>query len=582
MNKERKRILKKINILKKQLKKNLSLLNKHIYNYKLEILLSVLVMLIIFLISLIYPNSYIAQEGGDYNNTFSEDISSSDSNDNVKQSLDDYLASVEADRADDSEYYSDEDLRKEVGDNEGDNLSDDINAGNDDLENSDSDSADDISVEADENEEIKEDLSDFSSTFVNSFGDSFSSSAFLNREKTNMYLDDISTALVFDPLYDFSRLGSCGGDQGSCDFEKDIRILDYGMEACIDKTSDCLKVINEGLYYNGREIALPLEIRGEEIISLTLGALDTKFLLGAVLAEEEDEYALVYSFDGSSFTNVINKNSKYHISSKYQRQGGIIGFGGSDDNYLIVYAGYRGQAFQVYNGEIIDISHMFGLRVTNRGFMPQILQSGSGNDSTWYICSLDKSNPKFIKLWQNNTKYIQGSLDLSYDIYSSSDLYDNFDYCYLSESDNTKVYLSFETNSSNSLDIWQFKDNGFDNSHDYSVVSVDILDMAGYVAKNAVVKDIGLSVSEKKYTNNIDDYGTLYLSSNNINHSSGSGSNNDVNDKYNWTSVEVGRSLRFEEPSVDIYWRLDLKSRDNYFSPWLDHINRLNYLLLSE
>ena len=104
MNKERKRILKKINILKKQLKKNLSLLKKHVYKYKLEILLSVLVMLIIFLISLIYPNSYIAQEGGDYNNTFSEDISSSDSNDNVKQSLDDYLASVEADRADDSEY----------------------------------------------------------------------------------------------------------------------------------------------------------------------------------------------------------------------------------------------------------------------------------------------------------------------------------------------------------------------------------------------------------------------------------------------------------------------------------------------
>jgi hypothetical protein len=286
-----------------------------------------------------------------------------------------------------------------------------------------------------------------------------------------------------------------------------------------------------------------------------------------VLAQDEDEYGLVYSFDGSDFLNIISNTSNYNIRSKYQRQGGRIGFGGSDDNYIIFYAGYSAKAFQVIGDEIVDISQMFGLRVTNKGFIPQILQSGSGNDSTWYICSLDKDNPKFIKLWQNNTNYIQGSLDLSSDIYTSSNLYDNFDYCYLSNNEDKKVYLSFRSNNANSnlksLNIWQFKDNGFDNSYDYKVVSADILGKDNYVASNAVIKEIGLSANEKRYSNNINDFGSLYLSTD----------NND------WQRVDVGQRVFFDENTKNLYWRLDLSSADNYFSPWLDHVNRLDYLL---
>jgi hypothetical protein len=578
MSKKRKKIIKKVNSFKKQFKNNLSLLKTHIYNYKLEILLSVLIIVVIFLIALLYPSSYIVLD--DNNNSFNDKVSKNTDTNNVGQSIDEYLADVLKDDGDnDDENYNIEDFREEKGVND--------NSESDNNETNDSTFNDNIDEDLDNLEpEPEEDNNNLSNAFINSFGDSFTSSVYLNLDETNMYLDDISTALTFKPLYDFSQVGSCGGNGSSCDFKKDLRILDYGMEACIKGSSDCLKVINDSLYYNGTELELPEKLRNKELMSLTVGALESKFLLGAVISQGENEYGLVYSFDGSDFESIISETSKYSINSKYQRQGGRIGFGGSDDNYMILYAGYSSSAFQVIGDEIIDISQMFGLRVTNKGFMPQILQSGSGSDSTWYVCSLDRSNPKFIKLWQNKTSYIQGSLDLSYDIYSSGNLYDNFDYCYLSENDTKKVYLTFDNNINNnsndkSLDIWQFLDKGFDNSHDYFVVSVDLLDRKDYVAKNAVVKDIGLSASEKGYTNNINSFGALYLAGNNNNNNINdiNNDNNDIN-KYNWQRVELGSSLRFPEPVSDLYWRLDLKARDNYFSPWFDHLNRLNYLLM--
>ncbi|MFP4515138.1 MAG: hypothetical protein ACLFNO_04000 [Parcubacteria group bacterium] len=536
MKKEGRKYIKKTNIFRKPLKKNLSLLRKHIYNYKLEIILSALIIVIIFLSSLLYPNLYLNEAN---NNDVSVNV---DNSNNSEKNIDDYLADIKKDEISDSEanndVLSEDDIHLNLPENE----------------------EEQDEKEQDEEVETAEDLEDFSDAFINSFGDNFSSDVYLNLEKTNMYLDDVSTALTFKPLYNFSKLGSCSGDGISCDFKKNIKILDYGMEACTRNGNDCLKVINEELYYNGRAVTLPNEIRSQDIISLTVGALDTKLLLGAVLANGEDEDGLVYFFNGSTFENIIAKDSKYTIASKYQRQGGRIGFGGSDDNFLIIYSGYNGQVFQVRNGEIIDITNMFGLRVMNKGFMPQIIKSGSGVNSTWYVCSLDKENPKLIKLWQNGSKYIQGSLDLTYKIFTTSALYDNFNHCYLSNNDDRKLYLTF--NNKNSLDIWQFQDNGFDNSHDYSAISSDIINKEGLVAKNAIIKEIDLSVREKTYTSNIEDYGALYLSTNNI----------------NWQKVTVNEFLYFEENTSDLYWRLDLKKGDQYFSPWFDSISPLNYL----
>jgi|GEM_PF-628272 len=536
MNKKKEKHIKKFNSLKKQLKKNLSFLKKHIYNYKLEIILSILALVIIFLIIAIYSSSNLVQENKDDNN-FAGDLSS---NEIEKPSIDDYLVSIEK-----TEIKNSDDFEENI-------IEDNTNLEFDNNEEN----------QEEQEQETEKPLNDFSDSFVNSFGDSFSSAAYLNLDETNMYLDDISTALTFRPLYKFAKLGSCGGNGDVCDFQKDVRVLDYGMQACIENTNDCLKVINEGLYYNGEEISLPDEISSNEIISLTAGALDSKFLLGAVIAQDEDEYGLVYYFDGNTFENIITKNSEYTITSKYHRQGGRIGFGGSDDNFIILYAGYRAQAFQVHAGEIIDITDMFGLRVMNKGFMPQIIQSGDGIDSTWYVCSLDKKNPKLIKLWQNGSKYIQGSLDFTYEIYTTSALYDNFNHCYLSANDNKKLYLTFGDN--NDLDIWQFQDGGFDNSHDYSVVSSDILNKEAHVAKNAIIKEVSLSVFEKGYASNIEDYGTLYLSTDDI----------------NWQKVDISKFLHFNDLTSDLYWRLDLISKDDYFSPWFNSINRLNYLVL--
>jgi hypothetical protein len=267
MSKKRKKIIKKVNSFKKQLKTNLSLLKTHIYNYKLEILLSVLIIVVIFLIALIYPSSYILLD--DNNNSFNDEVSKNTDTNNVGQSIDEYLADVLKDDGDnDDENYNIEDFREEKGVND--------NSESDNNETNDSTFNDNIDEDLDNLEpEPEEDNNNLSNAFINSFGDSFTSSVYLNLDETNMYLDDISTALTFKPLYDFSQVGSCGGNGSSCDFKKDLRILDYGMEACIKGSSDCLKVINDSLYYNGTELELPEKLRNKELMSLTVGALES-------------------------------------------------------------------------------------------------------------------------------------------------------------------------------------------------------------------------------------------------------------------------------------------------------------------
>ncbi|MCF7820709.1 MAG: hypothetical protein K9M44_04555 [Candidatus Pacebacteria bacterium] len=44
---------------------------------------------------------------------------------------------------------------------------------------------------------------------VSSFGDNFSSSAYLDTNKTNMYLDEIITALTFEPDYKLEKMKDC-------------------------------------------------------------------------------------------------------------------------------------------------------------------------------------------------------------------------------------------------------------------------------------------------------------------------------------------------------------------------------------
>ncbi|MCF7820710.1 MAG: hypothetical protein K9M44_04560, partial [Candidatus Pacebacteria bacterium] len=75
-------------------------------------------------------------------------------------------------------------------------------------------------------------------------------------------------------------------------------------QACID--SRCLELEDNSLYFNNRQISLPLELRGENILRMSVGKLETKWLLGAVVGNSYDEAGLVFSFDGSNFSTLIS------------------------------------------------------------------------------------------------------------------------------------------------------------------------------------------------------------------------------------------------------------------------------------
>ena len=411
--------------------------------------------------------------------------------------------------------------------------------------------------------------------FANSFGDNFSGSTYLNMDLTDMYLDVLATGLTFTPLYNFTKVKDCS--EPNCGLENKLEIDGDNMKICLDK--GCLETRNNDLIYNNSVVNLPKEVENKNILSLTIGGLDSKWLVGIIIGDSYNEAGFVYYFDGNKLTPLITDTTLYKIEPKYNKQGGKIGFGGSDFNFLIVYGGYNGVAFHVYNNEITDISNFFGLRVTNKGFWPQVLRLGDGENTAWYVCSLDDDKSKFVKLWQNDTLQIQGVIDLTDKIFSNNSLRQQAR-CYLSDNTN-EVFLIADSISSEyvlpnqaveeaSLDyqLWKFEDRGFDNSHDYMTISKDLIRKEGVDVVSAIVQELGLSIEENNssrgYMTDFMDKASMYLS----------------NDNEVWQEVEIKQALIFPSLSNQLYWRLELVKGDNSdYSPWLDNINQLNYNL---
>ena len=135
-----------------------------------------------------------------------------------------------------------------------------------------------------------------------SFSDSFSSSAYLDLDKNDLFLDTSVTALTFPPIYSFEKASSENVD--SSWFKTGIK------DPCLLSPSDnCLMVIDSDVFYNNKKIDLPKDMNDEKIKKIDSSFLSSIFVLSFTVESGEEERAYSYFFDGKKYTPLIGKSS---------------------------------------------------------------------------------------------------------------------------------------------------------------------------------------------------------------------------------------------------------------------------------
>ncbi len=392
-------------------------------------------------------------------------------------------------------------------------------------------------------------------SYWQSFGDLFSSSAYLDAEKTSMVLDERMTSLVFPPVYEFKYQRACS------DF------------SCGLATSDIQKIYKKEELPNLKNLTklprpLPAGIKEKDILFANINEFSNKKVALFVVSEGGEERGLVYFIEGSKYVPIITSETEQQIITKYGRGGGQMAAFGDSDNFLIVYLGYEGRGFHYNQGQLEDVSRFFGIRVTDLGFYPQIIKQGTGDNSVWYVLSLDAEKNRLIKLWQNKSSHIVGAYDFSDKI--NQVLSENNGKLAAVATSEKRGEINFIVDEGldifENYSLWTFQDNGFDNSSNRLVVSKNVNSKELPISK-AQIKDIKVAVDG--------DHGqyevqfpcpefNIFLS----------------NDADNFVPHNPGKMVNFPETNQELYWKIEfLPSADKEYSPWLDNLNALQYLI---
>ena len=215
-----------------------------------------------------------------------------------------------------------------------------------------------------------------------------------------------------------------------------------------------------------------------------------------------------------------------------------------------------------------DISKFFGLRVINEGFFPYIIKQGEGSKTIWYILSQELNRPKLIKLWQNGTEHIKGSLNLSYQL--ASEIQKRGDIFAFTKEDEGGIRFLIANSSLEEANInYQplvFKDGGFDNSQIRQIMSKNI-NTKNYLVYRASIKELGVCLSKDEDisyqtsfpVDNLD----IYLG----------------DSMSNFRKAVPKLEIPFSGQNRELFFRLVFyPTPDNIeYSPWLDNINNLVY-----
>ncbi|KKL76524.1 hypothetical protein LCGC14_2044050, partial [marine sediment metagenome] len=375
---------------------------------------------------------------------------------------------------------------------------------------------------------------------ASSFTDLFSGDGWLNKNSTTLYQNRVTTVFTFPPEFEWQKIESTELPYG---IDRFVERREDGSDArCLNNSCLVQKELNLSL--DAYNVALPKSVRVESLVDVSIGALDTVWLIGTVEQKDNTFIGRAFYFNGRQFEEIFEEDAPFR--SKYE---GKIGFGGSDENFLVVYGAYEGMAYHIRKGkEPVDISRFFGIRVMRRGFQPVVVKSGSGEDTAWYVFSMTENNPKFIKLFQNGTDEIVGVFDLTKSLFITPVKSASF---YLNKNVNT-LNAKIMTLSSEE-EFWEFTDKGFDKSETFEIVSVNINNYSAEVRRAAIsghdFSDRGTRVE-------------FYLS----------------NNGEDWFQVELGEMFEFpQKDGRQLLWRAEfIPNGGPHTSPFLDSI-RLDY-----
>lgn len=383
------------------------------------------------------------------------------------------------------------------------------------------------------------------------FSDHYVNDLVINKNASSFYYDNAATAFTFAPDYAWQDGANCS--DAYCGLKpEDWNFAGQQVKRyCLSQ--NCLSLEGIKLFLNNREIKIPAEISGE-LRSVNVYPLSKTWLVGFVFRSESGEQGLAYSFDGRSFKN-LDLKKEFPFVSRVGFEGASFGFGGDDDNFLVMYGGYDFIAYQDVKGHKTDVSRFFGLRVSDGGFNPIAFKINKGNDTVWYVCSLQEKEPRLIKLWQNSSDNIKGSLSLSEALLAKREKADSA-WCRLNENNDLEIMISRQGSYYERI----FKDNGFIQK-DSVLVSKDIAN--GRAINNATFSSLLACDDEFCDAKTLDNLLQFTVSS----------------DNKKFFKAELGQEINFPKGDKGLYYSISARAKNNdkNYSPWIDGLTAISY-----
>ncbi|MDP2933314.1 MAG: hypothetical protein Q8N81_04245, partial [bacterium] len=248
--------------------------------------------------------------------------------------------------------------------------------------------------------------------FFGSHFDSFANDKYIDSDQTTLYYDETAAAYFFPPDYVFEEANFSSGSDPDAENRNAINGASlnvfegpYGDKRCL--ADHCLEQKGNNLFFDNQKLSLPDGLADRNIAAVSIGSLTKRWLVGVTVKNENNYEGLVYGFDGQNFFRLLTPAPI--VSPHF----GILGFGGGENNFLVIYGAYKGIAYHFQGDTVADISRFFDIRVMNGGFKAEVLFTAFESNINWYVYSSTLYHPVLIKLWQNRGTEIAGEMVLN-------------------------------------------------------------------------------------------------------------------------------------------------------------------------
>lgn len=369
-----------------------------------------------------------------------------------------------------------------------------------------------------------------------SFSDLFSGVGWLNQNETTMHQDRSATAFTFRPLARWTKKADAPAISAASRTRR-----------CI--AASCVSSDDSNVFSNGTRVELPREVKDAKIESISIGALNTRWVVGVTILRAGRYEGWVYSFDGNGFSKVFGEANTPFVS-EYK---GTFGFGGTDDEWFAIYGGYKGLGYFIREGRPFqNVSDMLSYRIMDGGFDPVVLPAGEGSATRFYVSSATDGKPRLMKFFKNPAGEIAGVVDFSENIKGQ---FSRAVFRVANVVGNVTVLEAAATSPSGETSGWEVIDEGFD---DPSVAKVHSVNINNYPAevRSATVAEVQMDEGNTK--------ATFFVS----------------NDGNAWIEAPPGKEVVF--PKTDgtrLLWRAEFTvsgNRSPLFSPYFDKV-RIDY-----